>query len=547
MHDVDLRPRSHETATPEWADLGSSPQESVETGLRSPGVPLPTGVRDVAEAAFGLDLREVRLHADAAAAGSAADLGAHAYTVGDHVVLGRGIHEGLSTDGAIHRTLVHELAHVVQQRGGAGTAGPLQVSRADDASERAADSAAREVSSGRRVTGLIGTAARRVARQTASGVGQQVSAPQIGSVALDANEAAERVTLLLFDSHGFFQALRDVLDAFEHDMKTRLGWYAGSQIAPAPQSGLAGRIATGAAGDVAKQVGKAALGVLVQGLSGATIGAGPAGVAAGLLVGAITTAIGDLDTYRPVVLVEARKPAHQVLIESIRDAVGHAQDDLRDQWTAQITESVRQLGVAGLTEYARRIRQATDEVRASFYLALVSAYLRLGTGGQDVELETPHALYSGSGRGFKVFQGARYWVETIAADEVYVEFTATGFTEADFRITRTVVPRLPSTVLQELNASTDPTARLANLPFGRLVMEGKTPVGPAKLVWDGRDFTAPDTPHFAKLFLLNIAKAAGDNTNWVTGGDLSSGEHNGAVHLYAWIVTQPIGQLHFSA
>ena len=146
-------------------------------------------------------------------------------------------------------------------------------------------------------------------------------------------------------------------------------------------------------------------------------------------------------------------------------------------------------------------------------------------------------------------QGARYWVESIAADEVYVEFAASGFTQSTFRIVRTVVPRLPSTVLAQLNSNTDPHATLSNLPFRRLVMEANTPVGPVKLMWDPATarLTAADTPHFSKFFCLRVAQTAGVNANFTTGQDMSSGEYTGAVTVYAWIVTQPLGQMHFSA
>jgi hypothetical protein len=514
--------------------------DTVAEVVHSPGRPLDRGLRGSMESAFGTDLGDVRLHSGTGAERSAAALGARAYTVGEHVVLGR--------DAGPH-TLVHELAHVVQQRGAPATGGPLPVSRPGDTGERAADAAAHQVSTGQRVTGLAGSGRRQVARQP-TGQGQKVAPPQVqGKAHLDAHEAAQLVTGELFDTHGFFAAVREVLDGFRRDMTTQLGWYAGSKTEAAPESSMAGKVAKGAAEDVAKKVGKAALEVLIQGLSGATIAAGPAGVAADLLVGAISTVVGDLDSYRPVVVTEAQKPAHQVLIESIEKVVGHEQDELRQRWAAQTTDSERQLGAGGLQKYAEQIQKATEVVRSTFYLELVTAYLRLGTGGQTVELQTPHAQYTGEGRGFKVFQGPRYWVEKIAADEVYVEFKATGFTEADFRIVRTVVPRLPSTVLAELNASPDPRATLGNLPFRRLVMEADTPVGPVKLTWDPVTATlsAQDIPHFSKFFCLQVAKAAGVDQNYVTGTDMSSGEYVGAVHVYSWIITRPIGQLHFSA
>ncbi|MGO9901932.1 MAG: DUF4157 domain-containing protein [Solirubrobacteraceae bacterium] len=63
----------------------------------------------------GWDFSHVRVHADAPARDSAAALGASAYTVRDHVVLGPGA-PGPRT-GAGRGLLAHELTHVAQQRG----------------------------------------------------------------------------------------------------------------------------------------------------------------------------------------------------------------------------------------------------------------------------------------------------------------------------------------------------------------------------------------------------------------------------------------------
>src|SRR5262249_34461499 len=74
-----------------------------------PGTPLGDDTRAFFEPRFGHDFAHVRVHADARAAESARAVNAHAYTVGNHVVLGAG-----QTD---TRLLAHELAHVVQQTG----------------------------------------------------------------------------------------------------------------------------------------------------------------------------------------------------------------------------------------------------------------------------------------------------------------------------------------------------------------------------------------------------------------------------------------------
>lgn len=112
----------------------------VEEVIGRSGTPLPAERRARFDAAFGFDFSRVRVHTDARAAESARAVDARAYTVGRHVVFGRG--EGLDADGG--RLLAHELVHVVQQSAATG----LQrrgISRADDRSEREADAIADRV------------------------------------------------------------------------------------------------------------------------------------------------------------------------------------------------------------------------------------------------------------------------------------------------------------------------------------------------------------------------------------------------------------------
>jgi hypothetical protein len=75
--------------------------------IRSPGQPLDLQTRAVMEARFARDFRHVRVHADEDAKISADMLGARAFTIGHHVVIG--------APGPSHAVLAHELAHVVQQ------------------------------------------------------------------------------------------------------------------------------------------------------------------------------------------------------------------------------------------------------------------------------------------------------------------------------------------------------------------------------------------------------------------------------------------------
>jgi hypothetical protein len=86
---------------------------AVSNALRSPGQPLDLPTRAYMEPRFGQDFASVRVHADDEAARSARAIGARAYSVGHHVVFGRGRFAPATSAG--RRLLAHELAHVVQQ------------------------------------------------------------------------------------------------------------------------------------------------------------------------------------------------------------------------------------------------------------------------------------------------------------------------------------------------------------------------------------------------------------------------------------------------
>ncbi|MFB7780897.1 eCIS core domain-containing protein [Streptomyces bauhiniae] len=130
----------------ETADGPSVQRRSgVQDVLRSSGRPLEPGVRAEMEGRFGgTDFGDVRVHKDAAAQRSAAEIGARAYTSGQHIVIGE--------NGADKHTLAHELTHVVQQRSGpvAGTdtGDGLSLSDPSDRFEREAEANAHRVMSG---------------------------------------------------------------------------------------------------------------------------------------------------------------------------------------------------------------------------------------------------------------------------------------------------------------------------------------------------------------------------------------------------------------
>ncbi|MGW5680221.1 eCIS core domain-containing protein, partial [Streptomyces sp. NPDC003860] len=119
-------------------------RSAVHDVLRTPGRPLDATTRTDMEARLGADFSDVRIHSDGAARASAAEIGARAYTSGNHVVIGDG--------GGDRHTLAHELTHVIQQRqgpvAGADNGSGLKVSDPADRFEREAEANARRALSG---------------------------------------------------------------------------------------------------------------------------------------------------------------------------------------------------------------------------------------------------------------------------------------------------------------------------------------------------------------------------------------------------------------
>jgi hypothetical protein len=89
---------------------------SVSATLARPGRALDADTRSFMEDRYGgHDFSAVRVHDDAAAAASARDVDAHAYTVGSSIVFGAGQYQPGTESG--RHLLAHELAHTVQQQG----------------------------------------------------------------------------------------------------------------------------------------------------------------------------------------------------------------------------------------------------------------------------------------------------------------------------------------------------------------------------------------------------------------------------------------------
>ncbi|MFH9264185.1 DUF4157 domain-containing protein [Streptomyces sp. NPDC017546] len=144
-HQEDTAP-SADTPVQRRADAPVQRRSAVHDVLRTGGRALGGAERADMEARLGADFSDVRVHTDAAAKASAAEVGARAYTSGNHIVIGDG--------GADKHTLAHELTHVIQQRQGpvAGTdnGSGLRVSDPSDRFEREAEANATRVMSGPR-------------------------------------------------------------------------------------------------------------------------------------------------------------------------------------------------------------------------------------------------------------------------------------------------------------------------------------------------------------------------------------------------------------
>lgn len=91
---------------------------SVDRVLADPGKPFDAALQQDMEQHFGHDFSKVRVHTGAAAAQSAQEVNAHAYTVGHDIVFGAGRFVPGTSDG--RRLIAHELTHVLQQSGVSG-------------------------------------------------------------------------------------------------------------------------------------------------------------------------------------------------------------------------------------------------------------------------------------------------------------------------------------------------------------------------------------------------------------------------------------------
>lgn len=115
--------------------------------LRSPGQQVDAQMRSFMESRFGHDFSRVRVHTDAKAEESARAVSAHAYTVGQDIVLTSRFSDPRTIGG--QRLLAHELTHVVQQAGQLDIVkNSIVLGETDSHLEREANQVAQTISSG---------------------------------------------------------------------------------------------------------------------------------------------------------------------------------------------------------------------------------------------------------------------------------------------------------------------------------------------------------------------------------------------------------------
>ena len=371
---------------------------------------------------------------------------------------------------------------------------------------------------------------------------------------LSPSEAATRIELALFDSGGYFEGARSVLQNFENDMR-ELGWYAGAHHAGESEGNSA---AKDAAIEAAKAVGKKALEKLLVQIGGDVMEGLPAVGTAAAIVSLIGTALKGVDTYTPVITERAAKPAHQVYVEGLKKQVDQEQRSLRNKWTAGKDEIMKKVDVKKLLATSNQIEQAEESLKSSYYPDLVDGYLRIAPRGREVELPTPHSEFTGESKTVLKGLGKGQFATTIRSREIYVELAASGYEPAKMNVVRTVIPELPSTVLSRLNDPEETKGTFfGNLPFERMIIEAKTPVGPARIVYQlaSATFDIPEYPHYSRMFCKQIGKQSeGGHLDTGTGGGiagvpqpLTHQEFLGAELLYSDLAGRPLSAMNFAA
>jgi hypothetical protein len=139
-------------------------EHAVATASSSSGQPLPEMLMRKFESSLGADLSGVRVHTGSESAAANDAVGARAYTLGSDIHFGANQYDPSS--GAGEHLLAHEVAHTVQQGGGAQRMQfKLDVSSPGDALEHEADRAADAMVAGAAASVSMGSGVQRVQRE----------------------------------------------------------------------------------------------------------------------------------------------------------------------------------------------------------------------------------------------------------------------------------------------------------------------------------------------------------------------------------------------
>jgi len=172
------------------AEGGSAASPAHPAAVRArlgPGRAMDPAVRARMESGFGTSFAGVRVHTDARAARTAADLRARAFAVGSDVAFGAGEYRPGTLAG--DALIAHELTHTLQQRGGAVS--PAAAS--DPALEHDADAAARDVLMGREARPLRGALKlQRCDIQAPSTLAEEASEAEARALGISIEQTPER-------------------------------------------------------------------------------------------------------------------------------------------------------------------------------------------------------------------------------------------------------------------------------------------------------------------------------------------------------------------
>ena len=370
----------------------------------------------------------------------------------------------------------------------------------------------------------------------------QTAAPPIkgqpGAV-LSAGEAVHQLLLKLYGADGLFDTMGVHLARFEGDMKTELGWYAGDKKASSKKKkgvDAAMDAAAGAAKSKAKETITSGVKYLANLIP--KVG-GPAGTAAGILAGVVWKEFDKIAEYDPVITEPALKQPHQHYIEAADLARKAASRSLVNELTANMDEMAAG-SVEDVKATIKLVDDAIAQVDARFYLDLVQGYRDIAPA-KTVELETPHAQWTGEKRGV---WGGGTWVTPIKSGTIYVQFKASGSRPDDIKIERTVVPELPSDVMERFD-SVSSSLTLAHLvETDQLVMEGDVMNGwEVRIVKDATTskLTWAESPSYSAQYCGAVAESMGHH-----GSEDHFKFHTGAVNVYAQIVNTPLSQAKLS-